>query len=205
MFLLIRFLGAAWRRPLEVTGLGAFGPKPLLLPPSAQNTPPGCICGVVDCRASASSFLFLSQKERKQRKMLPPERCGKDFAPAGATRAPPWTHSPDGAMPLRVLRTWAAPNMGYAQPFEKGGPKLYTLRYAVVFVGSAWSLNGVLSKAQNRLLQPGKGRYYLPPITTSDSRHNPSPGTTVRRGAPGRVCLRVLTRRLLLLPTPGAT
>ena len=32
--------------------------------------------------------------------------------------------SPDGAMPLRVLRTWAAPNVGYAQPFEKGGPKL---------------------------------------------------------------------------------
>ena len=32
--------------------------------------------------------------------------------------------SPDGAMPLRVLQTWAAPNVGYAQPFEKGGPKL---------------------------------------------------------------------------------
>ena len=42
-----------------------------------------------------------------------------------ATRAPPWTCSPDGALPLRVLRTWAAPNVGYAQSFEKGGPKLY--------------------------------------------------------------------------------
>ena len=59
---------AAWRRPLDVTGLGAFGPKTLLLAPSAQNTPPGCICGVVDCRAEAFSFLFLSQKERSKEK-----------------------------------------------------------------------------------------------------------------------------------------
>ena len=36
---------AAWRRPLDVTDLGAFGPKVLLLGASAQNTPPGCICG----------------------------------------------------------------------------------------------------------------------------------------------------------------
>ncbi len=38
---------------LEVTDLGAFGPKVLLLGPSAQNTPPGCICGKLDCRAVA--------------------------------------------------------------------------------------------------------------------------------------------------------
>ena len=80
--------------------------------------------------------------------------------------------SPDGAMPLRVLRTWAAPNMDYAQPFEKGGPKLFPLCYAVVIVGPAWSLNGVLSEAQNRPPQLGKGYYYLPPFTASDSRHN---------------------------------
>ena len=54
---------AAWRRPLDVTGLGAFGPKTLLLPPSAQNTPLGCICGVLDYKAEAFYFLFLSQKE----------------------------------------------------------------------------------------------------------------------------------------------
>ena len=57
---------AAWRRPLDVTDLGAFGPKVLLLGASAQNTPPGCICGELDCRAVASYFLFLSQKESKQ-------------------------------------------------------------------------------------------------------------------------------------------
>ncbi len=34
--------------------------------PSAQNTLLGCICEIVDCRAAASSFLFLSQKERKR-------------------------------------------------------------------------------------------------------------------------------------------
>ena len=79
----VAFFRAAWRRPLEVTGLGAFGPKTLLLPPSTQNTPLGCICGVLDCRAAASYFLFLSQKESKQRKMLPPERCERSFAPCG--------------------------------------------------------------------------------------------------------------------------
>jgi len=49
--------------------------------------------------------------------------------------------------------------MDYAQSFEKGGPKLYTLRYAAVYVGPAWSPNGILSEAQNRLPQPGKGRF----------------------------------------------
>ena len=90
----------------------------------------------------------------------------------------------------------------------------------MVIVGPAWRLNGVLSKAQNRLPQPGKECYYLPPSAASDSRHNLGPDTTVRRGAPGRVCQRVLTRRkiasrnlamsvttfrLLLPPTPGTT
>ena len=46
------------------------------------------------------------------------------------------------------------------------------------------------------LTRPGKGRYHLSPIAASDSRHNLSPGTTLRRGAPGRVCLRALARRL---------
>ena len=51
-------------------------------------------------------------------------------------------------------------------PFVKGGPKLSLSR-----------------------LQPGKGRYHLSPFTASDSRHNPSLGTTLSRGAAGRVCL----------------
>mgnify|MGYP006918506996 CR=1 FL=1 len=59
---------AAWRRPLDVTDLGAFGPKVLLLPSSAQNTPPGCICGVLDYKAEAFYFLFLSQKESSKEK-----------------------------------------------------------------------------------------------------------------------------------------
>ena len=45
-------------------------------------------------------------------------------------------------------------------------------------------------------LPPGKGRCHLSPYTASDSRHNLSQRTTLRRGAPGRVRLRVLTRRL---------
>ena len=81
--------------------------------------------------------------------------------------------SPDGAMPLRVLRTWAAPNMGYAQPFEKGGPKLFPLCYAVVIVGPAWSLNGVLSEAQNR---PHATWQWV--ISTSRPLLLPTPGTT---------------------------
>ena len=55
--------------------------------------------------------------------------------------------------------------------------------------------SGVLAEAQNRLPQPGKGCYYLPPSATSDSRHNLRPGTTVRHGVPGRVRLRPLGRR----------
>ena len=80
--------------------------------------------------------------------------------------------SPDGAMPLRVLRTWAAPNMDYAQPFEKGGPKLFPLCYAVVIVGPAWSLNGVLSEAQNRPRNLARG------VTTFRLLLLPTPGTT---------------------------
>ena len=45
------------------------------------------------------------------------------------------------------------------------------------------------------LTRPGKGRYYLPPSTAFDSRHNLCPGTTLRRGAPGRGCLRPQGRR----------
>ncbi len=105
---------AAWRRPLVVTDLGAFGPKVLLLPSSAQNTPPGCICGELDYKALASYFLFLSQKESKQSLSAlraayggcaPRRACGRRNAPSGkmrkvfrplrrATRAPPWTCRP---------------------------------------------------------------------------------------------------------------
>ena len=85
-----------------VTDLGAFGPKVLLLGASAQNTPPGCICGVLDCRALASYFLFFFQKESKQRKMRPPVRCG-------------------GVSPVATGDQGAALDL---PPFEKGGPKL---------------------------------------------------------------------------------
>ena len=113
---------AAWRRPLEVTDLGAFGPSVLLLGASAQNTPPGCICGELDCRALASYFLFFLQKESKQSLSAlraayggcaPRRACGRRNAPSGKMR--------------RVFRAcgrdqgrcpWTLP------PFEKGGPKL---------------------------------------------------------------------------------
>ena len=40
-----------------------------------------------------------------------------------------------------------------------------------------------------------RGNFHLPPIAASDSRHNLRPGTTLSRGAAGRVCLRALARR----------
>ena len=54
-----------------------------------------------------------------------------------------------------------------------------TLRYAVVIVGPAWSLNSVSSEAQNRPPQPGKGRFLLPAFyclrlqAQPMPRHNP--------------------------------
>ena len=48
---------------------------------------------------------------------------------------------------------------------------------------------------QRMLTHPGKGYSYLPPSAASDSRHSLSQRTTLRRGAPGRVCLRPLGRR----------
>ncbi len=137
------------------------------------------------CLARFGVFRPISALRAAYGGCAPKRACGRSAM--GDQRRCLWNPSPDGATPLRVLRTWAAPNMGYAQSFEKGGPKLYTLCYAVVVVGPAWSPDGVLSEAQNRLPQPGKGCYSLPPSTASDSRHNPSPGTTLRRGAPGRV------------------
>ena len=164
---------AAWRRPLEVTDLGAFGPKVLLLPSSAQNTPPGCICGELDYKAVASYFLFLSQKESKQRKMLPPERCEKCFAPAGATRALPWTCKPLKRLDLNF------------RPF--------------VTQWLSWVLPGVPTtfcpKRKTASHNLSRGDFNFSPSAASDSRHDLSQRTTVRRGAPGRVCVRALARR----------
>ena len=42
---------------------------------------------------------------------------------------------------------------------------------------------------QRVLTHPGKGYSYLPPSAASDSRHSLSQRTTLRRGAPGRVCV----------------
>ena len=136
------------------------------------------------CLARFGVFRPISALRAAYGGCAPKRACGRSAM--GDQRRCLWNPSPDGATPLRVLRTWVAPNMGYAQSFEKGGPKLYTLRHAVVYVGPAWSPNGVLSKAQNRLLQPGKGRYYLPPSAASDSRHNLRPSTAFRHGVPGR-------------------
>ena len=75
---------AAWRRPLVVTDLGAFGPKVLLLPSSAQNTPPGCICGELDYKAVAFYFLFLSQKESSKEKCSLRKDAESVSLPAGS-------------------------------------------------------------------------------------------------------------------------
>ena len=62
-----------------------------------------------------------------------------------------------------------------------------------------WVLPGVLTVFRpKRKIAPrdlARGDFNLPPFTASDSRHNLSLGTTVRRGAPGRVCGRALARR----------
>ena len=66
------------------------------------------------------------------------------------------------------------------------------------------------SLPQNRPCDLARGDFYFSPFAASDSRHNPSPGTAVRRGAPGRVCGRALARRgapgrvcLRVLTRPG--
>ena len=91
-------LAAAFR------GHGPWGlwAKVLLLPSSAQNTPPGCICGELDYKAVAFYFLFLSQKESSK------EKCSlrKDAK---------------GVSPSAEGDQGAALDL---PPFEKGGPKL---------------------------------------------------------------------------------
>ena len=63
----------------------------------------------------------------------------------------------------------------------------------------SWVLPGVLTAfCPKRKIAPydlARGDFNLSPITTCDSRHNPSQRATVRRGAPGRVCPRALARR----------
>ena len=102
--------------------------------------------------------------------------------------------SPNGATPLRVLRTWAAPNMGYAQPLKR-----LDLNFRpFVTQWLSWVLPGVLTAfCPKRKIAPrdlARGDFNLPPSAASDSRHNLGPGTTVRRGAPERVRLRPLGR-----------
>ena len=103
--------------------------------------------------------------------------------------------SPDGALPLRVLRTWAAPNMDYAQPLKR-----LDLNFTpFVTQPFTWVLPGVLTAfCPKRKIAPhnlARGDFYLPPSTASDSRHDLSPSTTLSRGAAGRVCLWALAHR----------
>ncbi len=114
-----------------------------------------------------------------------------------ATRAPPWTCRPLKRAALNFT------------PF--------------VTQTLSWVLPGVLTafcpKCKIAPCNLGRGDFYLPPSTASDSRHNLGPDSTFRRGAPGRVCPRALARRKiaphatwqwvistfrpLLHPTPG--
>ena len=122
---------AAWRRPLDVTDLGAFGPKVLLLPSSAQNTPPGYICGELECRAPASYFLFLSQKESKQSLSAlraayggcaPRRACGRRNAPSGKMRRNfARCDGRPGRRPGPAALTGLCPfgHVGYAQPLKR--------------------------------------------------------------------------------------
>ena len=82
---------------------------------------------------------------------------------------------------------------------EMGRPKGHYLQK-----GSMFSIRSRTQWLPNK--RRSKGRYCLPPIAASDSRHNPSPGTTLRRGAPGRVRGRVgglLDRIALGIIGPG--
>ncbi len=90
-----------------------------------------------------------------------------------ATRAPPWTCRPLKRAALNFT------------PF--------------VTQTLSWVLPGVLTafcpKCKIAPCNLGRGDFYLPPSTASDSRHNLGPDSTFRRGAPGRVCPRALARR----------
>ena len=70
-----------------------------------------------------------------------------------------------------------------------------------------WVLPGVLTALwPKRKITPrslAMGDFNSPPSAACDSRHNLRPGTTVRRGAPGRVCLWALAHfRLQAQPMP---
>ena len=62
-----------------------------------------------------------------------------------------------------------------------------------------WVLPGVqMAFCPKRKIAPhylAMGDFNFPPSAASDSRHNLGPGTTVSRGAAGRVCLRAQARR----------
>ncbi len=140
---------AAWRRPLDVTNLGAFGPKVLLLGASAQNTPPGCICGVLDYKAEAFYFLFLSQKESSK------EKCSlriKVFRP------------------LRRATRDAVP--GLCRPLKRAALNFRPF----VTQWLSWVLPGVLTVfCPKRKIAP---RNLARGVTTSRLLLHPTPGTT---------------------------
>ena len=143
---------AAWRRPLEVTDLGAFGPKVLLLPSSAQNTPPGCICGGSCTRRKPSTFFFY-RKKKVAKKNAPSGKMRKVFRPLRrATRAPPWT--------CRPLKR-AALNF---RPF--------------VTQWLSWVLPGALTalgpKRKIASYDLAMGDFNFSPSAAFDSRHDPS-------------------------------
>ena len=100
--------------------------------------------------------------------MRPPERCERSFAPCdGRPGRCPWTC----ALRARGLRALNFTPI-VTQPFT-------------------WVLPGDLTAlCPKRKIAPhnlARGDFYLPPSTASDSRHNSSQRTTLRRGAPGRV------------------
>ena len=86
--------------------------------------------------------------------------------------------SPDGALPLRVLRTWAAPNMDYAQPLKR-----LDLNFTPsVTQWLSWVLPGDLTafcpKHKTASYNLARG------VTTFRLLQHPTPGTTYAPAQP---------------------
>ena len=122
------------------------------------------------CLARFGVFRPISALRAAYGGCAPKRACGRSAM--GDQRRCLWNPSPDGATPLRVLRTWAAPNMGYAQPLKR-----LDLNFRpFVTQWLSWVLPGVLTAfcPKRKIASYNLARG----VTTFRLLQHPTPGTT---------------------------